>query len=255
MRMRSLSAAVAIGAAALFAQGVKAAEITVLASNAVQSVLKDLAPGFERDTGHKLVVKFEVSGNLKRQIEAGEAFDVAILPPDLMGDVAKQGKVVAGSEAEIGRSGIGVVVRAGAPKPDISSAEAFKRTLLGAKSITYAGEGATGRYLPRLFERLGITDEVKAKTKLQTAGGRAAHTVAAGEAEIALASVSAFADLPQGAELLGPLPSELQHYNVFAAALGAGARDAQAGKALIGFLTGPAAAPVLRAKGMEPAAL
>jgi molybdate transport system substrate-binding protein len=256
MRMRSLSATATIGVVLLLAQGIgaNAAEVKVVCSNAVRSVLNELTPRFERDTGHKLVMKFGLSGTLKREIEAGEPFDVAILPPDALSDLAKQGKVAAGSQAEIGRSGIGVLVRAGAPKPDISSAEAFKRTLLEAKSITYAGEGATGMFLPRLFERLGIADAIKAKTKVQTVAGRAQEAVAAGEAELALASVSALTEAPEDAVLLGPLPSELQHYNVFAGAVGAAAKEPDAGKALISFLTGLGAASVLKAKGMEPAA-
>src|SRR3954470_13537026 len=136
-------------------------------------------------------------------------------------------------------------------KPDISSTDGFKRALLSAKSITYTREGATGMYLSTLFERLGIADEVKPKIKTQAVGGRTAHAVAA--AEIGLASIGTFADLPQGVEFLGPLPSELQHYNVVAGAISASAREADAGKALLTFLTRPDAAPVLKAKGLEPA--
>jgi molybdate transport system substrate-binding protein len=171
-----------------------------------------------------------------------------------MGDLAKQGKVATESQIEIGRSGIGVVVRAGGPKPDIGSAEAFKRTLLNAKSITYAGEGASGMYLPRLFERLGIADEIKARTKVQTAAGRTAPAVAAGEAELALAAIGSLIEPPEGAEFLGPLPSELQHYIVYSGAVAAASKQPDAGKALIGFLAGPGAASVLKAKGMEPVA-
>lgn len=254
MRMRSLTAA-AVGAVLLTQGAAEAAEVTVLASTALRPILNELAPRFERDTGHKLTIKYEAMGALKRQIEAGERFDVVVMtPPAVLDELAKGGKLAAGTQAMMGRGGIGMIVRAGPTKPDISSTESFKRALLSAKSITYTAEGATGTYLPTLFERLGIAEEVKAKTKTQAVGGRTPQAVAAGEADIALGSISTFADLPQGAELLGPIPSELQQYNIYAGAIGASAREADAGKALITFLTSPAAAPVLKAKGLDPAA-
>jgi len=252
--MRSLTAAAAFGAVLLTQGAVEAAEVTVLASTALRPILTELAPRFEGDTSHKLAIKYEAMGALKRQIEAGEPFDVVIMtPPAVIDELAKGGKVAAGTQVTIGRTGVGMIVRAGLAKPDISSTEGFKRALLSAKSITYTREGATGMYLSTLFERLGIADEVKPKIKTQAVGGRTAHAVAAGEAEIGLASTSTFADLPQGVESLGPLPPELQHYNVVAGAISASAREADAGKALLTFLTSPGAAPVLKAKGLEPA--
>jgi molybdate transport system substrate-binding protein len=254
MKIGSFCAAATIGVAVVLAQGIasRAAEVTVLGPLAMRSVMNELAPRFERESGHKLVMKFDVIGAVKRQIDAGEKFDVVILTPAMIEELAKNGKLAAGTQADIGRSGIGIVVRAGAPKPDISSADAFKRTLLRAKSITYAAEGATGMYLAGLFQRLGIAEEMKAKTKL-TVGGRAPQDVAAGEAELALVVISAITPT-EGAEILGPLPPELQNYVVYTGAVGAAAQQAEAGKALITFLKAPAAAPVLKAKGMEPAA-
>src|SRR4051812_42514092 len=167
-------------------------------TRSLRPILTELAPRFEGKTSHKLAIKYEAMGALKRQIEAGEPFDVVTMTlPAVIDELAKGGKVAAGTQVTIGRTGVGMIVRAGLAKPDISSTEAFKRALLNAKSITYTREGATGMYLSTLFERLGIADEVKPKIKTQALGGRTAHAVAAGEAEIGLASIGTFADLPQ----------------------------------------------------------
>ena len=252
MKIGSLAAAAIFGFMILWVQGVaaEAAEVKVLSANAMRPVMNELGPRFERATGHQLVIQFDVVGALKRQIDAGEGFDVAILTTPLIDDAVKEGKIAAGTRAGVARSGLGVVVRAGAPKPDISSAEAFKRTLLNAKSISYAKEGAIAVYLPSLFERLGITEQMKAKTKFHPTG-RGAELVAEGETELMFLTISAFVPVP-GAELLGPLPPELQSYVGYSAGVGTAAKEAEAGKALINFLKAPAAAPVLKAKGMEP---
>ncbi len=248
MRIGSL----AVGVTILLAQGVAAepAEVKVLSAAAMRSVMEELGPRFERATGHTLAIQFEAVGVLKRQIDAGEAFDVAILTTSLIDGLLKERKIAAGTRADIARSGIGVIVRAGAPRPDIGSADAFKRAMLDAKSISYAREGATAAYLASLFERLGIAEQMKSKTKLWQAG-RGAQFIADGGAELALLVISAFEPVP-GAELVGPLPPELQSYVGYAAGVGAAARDGAAGQALIQFLKAPAAAPVLKAKGMEP---
>jgi molybdate transport system substrate-binding protein len=236
----------------LLAQGValEAAEVKVLCASAMRSVMKELGPRFEGTTGHKLVIQFDVVGALKRQIDAGEGFDVAILTTPLINDAVKEGKIAAGTRADVARSGLGVIVRTGAPKPDISSAEAFKRALLNAKSISYAKEGATAVYLASLFERLGIAEQMKAKTKFPPAG-RGVQFVADGETELMFMAISTFEPVP-GAELLGPFPPELQSYVGYSAGVGITAKEAEAGKALINFLKAPAAVPVLKAKGMEP---
>lgn len=169
MRKWSFSATATIGLFMLLAHGTaaNAAEIKVIAGAGFSSALGELGPQFERATGHKLVIQYGVTGSMKRQIESGEAFDLAIVPGALMDDVTKQGKIAAGTRAEIARVGMGVGVRAGAPKPDISSVDAFKRALLNAKSVTYAPEGATGIHLVKVLERLGIAEQMKAKTKPQ----------------------------------------------------------------------------------------
>jgi molybdate transport system substrate-binding protein len=228
----------------------EAADVKVLSAAALRHVLNELGPRFERETGHKLAIQYDVVGVLKRQIEGDEQFDVALLTTPFIADLAKQGKIAAGTSAHIARSGIGVFVRTGAPKPDIKTAEAFKRAMLGAKSIGYSKEGATAMYLATLFDRLGIAEPMKAKTKYLPVG-RAAQSVAGGEVELALVVISAIEPVP-GAELLGPLPAELQSYVGYTGGIGTAAKDAKAGKALLDFLKAPAAVPVLKAKGMEP---
>ena len=252
MKIGSLAAAAIFGLTILIAQGVvaEAAEVKVLCAAAMRSVMNELGPRFERATGQQLTIRFDTVGVLKRQIDTGERFDVAILTTSLIDDVVKEGKIAAGTRADVARSGLGVIVRTSAPKPDINSADAFKRAMLNAKSISYAKEGATAIYLASLFERLGITEQMKAKTKFPPTG-RLVQFVAEGEAEFGLATISTFEEAP-GAELLGPLPTELQSYVGYSAGVGAAAKEAEAGKALINFLKAPAAVPMLKAKGMEP---
>lgn len=252
MKIGSLAAAATFSLMILLAQGVaaEAAEVKVLSALAMRPVMNELGPQFERATGHKLVIQFDVIGVLKRQIDAGERFDVAILTTPLIDDLVKEGKIAAGTRADIARSGVGVIVRTGAPKPEISSADAFKRAMLNAQSISYAKEGATAIYLAALFERLGIAEQMQSKTKLLP-GGRGAQSIAEGEAEFGLIVISAFEPVP-GAELLGPLPPELQNYVGYTAGVGASATEGEAGKALLNFLKASAAVPVLKAKGMEP---
>jgi molybdate transport system substrate-binding protein len=246
-------------ALALFTAGaVDAAEIKVLASNALKTALEELGPQFEKASEHKLSFSFNAAVPLKAEIEKGVAFDVAILSAPITEDLVKQGKLVAATRADIARSGAGLAVKRGAPKPDISTpkpdistTEAFKRTLLDAKSICYVEQGATGIYLKGLFERLGIAEQLKGKTKLLPPSNPAAHAVANGEAEIGMTQISEI--LPYaGAELVGPLPAEIQLSSVYPAAVGTGAKEPDAAKAFIKFLTTPTTIPVLKAKGLEP---
>jgi molybdate transport system substrate-binding protein len=248
MKIRSVLAA--IGFAILSAPGSQAAEVKVLSSNALKTVLEELGPQFEKATEHKLAFTLGTAVGLKADIEKGAAFDVAILTASAIDDLIKQGKVVA-ARTDLARSGAGMAVRKGAPKPDISTTEAFKRALLDAKSICYVEQGGTGIYLKGLLKRLGIGEQLKAKTKLLPPSNPAAHAVANGEAEIGMTQISEI--LPYaGAELVGPLPAEIQLQTVYPAAIGTGAREPDAAKALLKFLTTPAAATVLKAKGLEP---
>jgi molybdate transport system substrate-binding protein len=217
----------------------------------VKTALEELAPRFEKATEHKLTLTFGTAVGLKGDIEKGATVDVAVLTASAIDDLIKQGKL-AGSRTDLARSSSGMAVRKGAPKPDISTTEAFKRTLLEAKSIAYVEQGGTGIYLKGLLERLGIAEELKSKTKLLPSTNPAALAVANGEAEIGMTQISEI--LPYaGAELVGPLPAEIQLYTVFSAGTGAAAKESEPVRAFIRFLTSPAAAPVFKAKGLEPA--
>ena len=228
-----------------------AGEIKVISSVGVRAALEELKPQFERATQHKLTIAFGTAVPLKRQIEAGETFDVVILTPALVEDLVKQGKVAPGTKRDVAKAGIGVAARAGAPRPDISTAEAFKRALINAKSIVYSKEGQSGTSMARLIDRLGIAAEMKPKTVLETRSGHTAVAVVEGKAELGFTIISEILPV-SGAELVGPLPAELQSYVVFTAGISPNARDAEAARALINFFTAPAALPVLKAKGMEP---
>jgi molybdate transport system substrate-binding protein len=252
MRMNPALIAGKLFALAVFAAGAaNAAEVKVFASNALKTVLEELGPQFEKASEHKLTMNFNAAAMLKAEIEKGAAFDLAILGAPAADDLIRQGKLVAATRTEIARSVAGVAVKKGAPKPDISTTEAFKRALIEAKSICYVEQGATGIYLKGLFERLGIANELKAKTKLLPPSNPAAYAVANGEAEIGMTQISEI--LPYaGAELVGPLPAEIALHSVYPAAVGANAKEPEAAKALIKFLTTPAVVPMLKAKGLQP---
>jgi len=245
-------AMVLIGAGA--ARPAAAAEIKVLTAGAFKQVLLALLPDFERTSGHKVVVENDTVGALTKRIEGGETFDLAILTPAAVDALASKGKLVPGSRANLARVGIGVVVKEGAPKPDIGSLAAFKQALLAAKSVAYidpAAGGSSGIYVAGLLDKLGIAAEVKPKAKL-IPGGAVAEHVARGEAELGIHQISEILPV-KGVTLVGPLPADIQNYTVYAAALGAQAKESDAAKALLKALSGPAAAEVLKSKGMEPA--
>ena len=245
-------AMVLIGAGA--ARPAAAAEIKVLTAGAFKQVLLALVPDFERTSGNKVIVDNDTVGALTKRIEGGETFDLAVLTPAAVDALASKGKLVAGSRANLARVGIGVVVKEGAPKPDIGSVAAFKQALLAAKSVAYidpAAGGSSGIYIAGLLDKLGIAAEVKPKAKL-IHGGAVAEHIARGEAELGIHQISEILPV-KGVTLVGPLPAEVQNYTVYAAALGAQAKESDAAKALLKALTGPAAAEVLKSKGMEPA--
>jgi molybdate transport system substrate-binding protein len=249
-------AAIAVAAcvsmlALLDAGAANAVEIKVLISNALKSTMEELAPQFEKATESKLVITFGAAAELKTSIEKGAAIDLAILTTATTDDLVKEGKLIAAGRTDIARAGAGLAARKGAPKPDISSTEGFKRALLDAKSIAYVEAGATAPYIKSLFERLGIADQIKPKLKPQPTSNPAAKAVANGEAELGITQISEI--LPYaGAELVGPLPAEIQLYTVYPAALAAGTKEAGPATALIKFLTAPAAIAVLKAKGLSP---
>jgi molybdate transport system substrate-binding protein len=237
----------------LLAQGLaaEAAEIKLIGATPMTAVIKELGSQFERETGHKLVTKFVSGPVVKREIDAGETFDVAVSITPVIDDLIKEGKIVAGTRADVAYAGVGVGVRAGAPKPDISSVEAFKRALLDAKSVAHSAEGASGTYFKGVLERLGIAEQMKPRLKPMS-GDALRKAVPAGDAEMIIVTISVI--VAGAAELVGPVPSELQFYNRFAAGVGARAKEAEAAKGLIRLLTAPAAVAVIKANGMEPGA-
>ena len=251
MRMGPLAAAI-FGFIALLAQGVAAtaAEVKLMAGAGMRGAFAEIVPQFERATGHKIVIQYGAGGAFRKQIEAGEAFDLVVIDSDEVDDLIKQGKIAGDTRVDIVRAGIGVAVREGAPKPDISSVDAFRNTLLNVKSITYAPQGSTGRHLPKVFDRLGIAEQMKAKTKPNDLV-RVPQVVAAGEVELAIAGIPTLLSV-KGVQVVGPLPGELQSWFVNTAGVSATAKQPDAAKALIKYLATPEAAAVIKAKGMEP---
>src|SRR6185312_8403825 len=237
-----------------FASSAFAAEVKVLTAGAFKQVVLELVPDYEKQTGNKVVVDNDTAGALKKRIEGGEAFDVAVITPGVVDELAGAGKIAAGSRVNVASVGVGVVVKEGAPKPDISTVEAFKRALLAAKSVAYidpASGGSSGIYIDKLLERLGIADQIRPKAKLKK-GGHVADLIVSGEAEIGLHQISEIVPV-KGAALVGPLPKEIQNTTTYAAGLSASTKNKDAAQALIRIFSGPAAAAVLKSKGMDPA--
>jgi molybdate transport system substrate-binding protein len=250
MKGRSLALAGALLAGALLPPAAgHAAEVKLLVSGAARAAFEQIAPQFERASGHKLVAEFGLPPALIGKIDSGEPFDVALLSLDVEG-LIKQGKLAADSRTVLGRTGVGIAVRQGAPKPDFGTADAFKRALLNANTIATSGEGSSGRYVLTLLDRLGIAAEVK--PKLRSGGsGSAAQMVAKGEVDFAVIGLPPVVGVP-GVEWAGWLPAELQSWVLFTAGLSTAAKEPAAGRALLNFFTTPAAVAVLKANGLEP---
>src|SRR6478672_8292031 len=246
------TAIIALAFAFVCATGAQAAEVKILTAGAMKAVVLELVPQFEKETGHKAVVDNDTAGGLAKRIEGGEAFDAVVVTPGVIDDLGKKGKVVAATRANVARVGVGVVVKEGAPLPDISSVDAFKRALIAAKSVAYidpASGGSSGIYLMGLFDKLGIAAEIKPKAKLKK-GGYVAELIASGEAELGLHQISEILSV-KGVKLVGPLPAEIQNYTSYAAAVTTNAKQSDAAQALIKLLTGSSADSVLKVRGME----
>jgi len=259
MKIRALVAASNIGFMFLLMVGIaaEAAEIKVLSAIGMQAVMEDLGPKFERATGHKLAITFDLLGGVVKRVQGGETTDVVVIPRQGIDGFVKEGKVAADNVTVIARSGLGVAVRQGAPKPDIASPDALKRTLLAAKLIAYvdpASGGASGIQFAKVLERLGIADEMKPKTVFPNpkTPAEVGVLVANGEAELAVQQIQELVPVA-GIEVVGPLPGDLQEPIVFSAAIMGSAKDTEASKALVNFLRTPEAAVVIKAKGMKPA--
>ncbi len=229
---------------------VQAAELQILAGGAMVGPLRELAAQFESASGHKLVFRFGTTPELIKLATTGGPFDLGVVPQEVFKDAAAQAQFASGPTTDIARVGLGVAVRSGAPKPDISTPEALKQTLLKAQSIASLPESAAGAQILRVFERLGISEAMKAKTKAQTGPAQIVQAVAQGEAELGVFLVNVLT--APGVDLIGPFPAELQQEVVFTAAFAVNTTEAEAAKAFITYLTTPAATAVIRAKGMNP---
>jgi molybdate transport system substrate-binding protein len=225
-----------------------ASAIKVLSGGAMKSLMLEVVPLFERATGSKVDIKFALTSALTRDIEGGAVFDIALLPRPDLDTLAQAGKIAAGTQTDITRSAVGFCVKAGAPKPDISTAEALKQALLNARSIGYS-DGPSGAYIAELLRRLGIADVMKSKTKLTSR--LVAEIVAEGEAEVGMQQIVAILPV-KGAELVGPLPSELQNIIVYAAGLVPEAAQSGVARTFVAYLAMPEVVGLIRAKGMEP---
>lgn len=229
-------------------------ELSVYSSIGVRSAAEELFRKFEKQGGSRLAVTWGTAPMLVARIEAGERADVLILSRAGIDSLIKHGKILSGSDVTLAGSGVAIAVKAGAPKPDISTPEALKQTLLKTKSIAYSepsAGGASGVYFAKLLERMGIAETMKPKTKYPPAGGFSAELLLTGDAELAVQQKPELLHV-SGVEIVGFLPGELNLVTEFAAAIMAGSRNAEAAKVLIGSLRSPEAAAVFRSKGLEP---
>jgi molybdate transport system substrate-binding protein len=245
---RAIAALAALGLLCGITPG-QAAELKLLQGNALNAVMEELGPQFEKATENKLAVTLGTSAQLKARIASGEAFDVVLLTTAALDELATAGKVADAPRAAIARSGIGVAIRKGAAKPDLSTSDAFKQAMLNAKSIGFVDQTPTAAALKAIFAKLGIADEIKSKIKPLSI--QAAVAVTNGDVEIAMTQISEILPYP-GVDLAGPLPPDIQTYTTFSAGISAATKNAEAAAALIKFLTTPDAKAVIKAKGMEP---
>ena len=242
--------ALILGLALVLPPVAKAAELKVLAGGSIAGPLNELKAQFERDSGHKLTIHFDSTPNLIKAVTSDAPFDLGVVPVDVFKDAAAKARFVPGPTIDIARVGYGVAVRAGAAKPDISSPDAFKQTLIKAQSIATLPASAAGAYVLSVFERLGIGEAMKAKIKAQATPAEIPQAVAKGEAELGVFLTNVL--IAPGVELAGSFPAELQQELLFTAAVAQASKEADAAKALITFLRSPAATAVIKAKGMNP---
>jgi molybdate transport system substrate-binding protein len=227
-----------------------AAELQILAGGGMMAPLKELGAQFESASGHKIIFRFGTTPELIKLATSGDAFDLAVVPREVFKDAAAQSQLMPGPTTDIARVGLGVAIRSGAPKPDISSPESLKQTLLKAQSVATIPASAAGAQVLRLFERLGISEAMKAKTKAQPGPAQVVQAVANGEAELGVFLANVLS--APGLDLLGPFPAELQQEVIFTAGIAAQTERADAAKAFITYLTTPAAIALIKAKGMNP---
>ena len=237
-------------AALMVSTGASAAEIKVLSTQATEQSYRELIPQFERASGHKVTTLFTGTLDADKRLASGEPYDLLIMSAPSIDEHDKAGKLVSGSRVDLAKSGVAVGVKAGARKPDISSTEALKKTILAAKSIGYS-TGPSGNYVMTLFQKLGLADQVRPKLKQTATGVFVGSIIASGEVEIGFQQVSELGNYP-GVDYVGPLPAEVQNYTTFSAGIPVKSAQPEPAKALVRFLTSPAAAPTFRKNGMEP---
>jgi len=228
-----------------------ATQLNLLASTAVQTVLEEVLAQHERASGDKIAVTIASTAAIMARLKAGETPDMVVVTREGIETLIQEGKVVADSRAELASAGLGIAVKRGAPKPDISTVDALKRTLLATKSVAYTASGASGQYFAKLLERLGIAEEMKPKSNILKSG-LAGDVVARGESELAVQMMSEILAVP-AAELVGPLPAEVQSNMVFTAGTLAGSTRGSEARALVNYLRTPAVGAVFKAKGLDPA--
>lgn len=244
---------IAVAACGLFmSSAAQAADITVLSVSAVKEIVVELLPQFEKTSGHKVSIVWSGSENVKKRVDAGETYDLVIVGAPLIDGYVKAGKMQPGSRVDFVKSGIGVAVKAGAPKPDIGSAAALKNALLAAKSVAYS-TGASGVHIQSLIEKFGISEQMKTKSIQAGSGQRVGDFVAKGEAQIGFQQISELLH-EKGIDYVGPLSADTQKITVYSSGIHSGAKQTGAAKALQAFLTAPAHAAVVKKNGMDPAA-
>ena len=242
---------VSIIVAVLMSAFVNAAEIKVASTQATEEAYKELVAQFEKSTGHKVTTYYSGTLNVQKRIADGEPYDLIIMAGPAIDDQIKLSKAVAGSRVDFAQSGTGMAVKKGAPKPDIGSVDAFKKALLATKSIGYS-TGPSGIYMLSVFEKLGIADQMKGKLKQTPSGVFVGTLIATGETEVGFQQISELVHF-DGIDYVGPLPGDLQRMTMFSTGIHAGAKQAEAARALVKYITAPAAAPVIRKHGLEPA--
>ena len=245
--MKKLAAVAFLAVQVMWGQ---AAPVRLLCSNGVRAAIVELKADWEKAIGRPMNIEYGATAGLRQKIDAGEAFDLAVLTPEATAELTKQGKILAGTNAEIARVGIGFGIKQGAPKPDFSSTEAVKQSLMKAKSISLVKVGASRAYIDKMYERLGAGDALKAKTLYEDTTELAGEAVASGKAALSIMPLSEI-PLVKGVVVAAPLPGDLQNYLRFEASVAVKAKDTAVAKKAVAFLTSPAAKQVFKAKGMQ----
>jgi molybdate transport system substrate-binding protein len=239
-----------LGMAALTPVSALGAEITVIASNAAKEAVLELIPAFEKSSGHKVTMIWAGTEAITKRISGGEVVDVVLIAAPNIDKLISEKKIVEGSRTNIAKSGIGVAVRAGLPKPDISSGDAVKKAVLDAKSVAYSS-GPSGFYIAELLKKMGIAEHIKDKVKQTPSGVQVGEVVARGDADLGFQQISELLHV-KGIHYLGPLPPEIQHLTIWSTGIHSAAPSPDAAKALVKYLSGPDAGTSIRKAGMEP---